>query len=84
MGRVAFSKKAEPIDWFEIESRLQEISGFSRFSGSPIGPSVALTNDQAESASDDSVVSLSSHQDIIRNFQGAIATSISSQRPTTR
>ena len=84
MGRVAFTEKAEPADWFEIESRRQEISGFCRLSGSPIGPSIAPTNDPRAFASDDSVVSLSSHQDILRNCQAAIATSILSEGRTTR
>lgn len=84
MGRVAFTKKAEPVDWFEIESRRQEISGFCRFSSYPIGPSIAPTNDPPAFASDDSVVSLPSHQDVLRNCQAATATSNLSQGQTTR
>ncbi|MBR1155263.1 hypothetical protein [Bradyrhizobium sp. JYMT SZCCT0428] len=84
MGRVAFTKKAEPVDWFEIESRRQEISGFCRFSIFPIGPSIAPTNDSPAFSSDDSFVSLSSHLDIIAKFQAAIAASGSSNRQTAR
>lgn len=79
MGRVVFTRKAEPaVDWSEIESRLQDISTSSR-SHPLIGPPAALTNDSRESASDGSVVSLSSHQDVIPEFQAATAASALSQ-----
>jgi hypothetical protein len=67
VGRVVFTTNAKPIDWFQIESCLQDIS-----TSSPpfIEPSAAPMNDPPQSASDGfRLVSLSAHQDI---FQSAI------------
>jgi hypothetical protein len=58
------SNKAESIDWFQIESRLQDIST-SRSSHLAIDLSAALANDPPATASSDPVVSLSVHRDII-------------------
>jgi hypothetical protein len=45
---VLFSPNAEPaIDWFEIESRLQNILTGARPADLPVGPSVTLANDRA-------------------------------------
>ena len=79
MGRVVFDTNAEPSKWFRLESQLQDISVSSRSSDAPIGPSAATMNDRLESASDGCVASLSSHQDIIEEFQAAIAASVSSE-----
>jgi len=79
LGRVVFTRKAEAaVDWFEIESRLQDISVSSDIS---IAPSAALANDPTLIASGERVVSLSSHHDI---SQPAIAAFGSSNKPTTR
>jgi len=83
VGRVALAKTAEPVDWFEIESGRQEISGCCRFSRA-IGSSIAPTNDPPAFVIDDSAVSLPFHQDIHPNCRAAIATSNLSQGQTTR
>jgi hypothetical protein len=80
VGRVVFTKNAEPVDWLlEIESRLQEISASSCPSHPAVGPPAAPMNNQPESASRGSVVSLSSHLDIIAEFHAAIAAAVSSK-----
>jgi hypothetical protein len=50
LGRVTFTKKAEPaVDWHEIECRLQDISASSPPShvpsDLPLAPSASLAND---------------------------------------
>jgi hypothetical protein len=57
LGRISFTSKFKPakaepvIDWFEIESRLQEISAPARASADlsdlPIEPSATLAHDPA-------------------------------------
>ena len=60
MGRVVFTKKAEPtVDWSEIESRLQNSSTpSSQSSDLPVDPSVTLANDPP--AATDEAVTVSS------------------------
>jgi hypothetical protein len=84
VGRVVSATNAEPVDWFRIESRLEDISTFSHSSHPQVGPSAALTKNSAESASGDSVVSLSSHEAIVPEFLAAIAGSDSLNRLATR
>ena len=50
MGRVVFTRKAEPaVDWSEIESRLQDISTGAPSPDLPIEPSATLANDPSAS-----------------------------------
>lgn len=75
VGRVVFTRNAEPIDWSQIELRLHDISISTRFPHPSIEPFVALANEPPVTAPGDSVESLSSRHDI---FRPAIVASVSS------
>jgi hypothetical protein len=76
LGRVVFTKKAEPtVDWSEVESRLQDISTPSSQSFDlPIEPSVTLANDPP-AASDEAVTASSDPLDML-----SLLTAIPSKR----
>ena len=71
MGRVVFAKRAEPVDWLQIESRLQDISACST-SDVAIAPPRDLATDLPVTAPGEDVVSLSHDQDF-PEVQAAIA-----------
>ena len=78
MGRVVFGKNAEPGKWFRLDSLLQDITAHQSPDTSivPGGPTI----DPQNSVSDrPGVVPLSSHPDIIAEFQAAIAAAVSSK-----
>src|SRR5437016_4452606 len=90
VGRVLFTSKSLPAaGWFEIESRLQEISSSSRPSDIPIEPSVTLATDSPVTADPvidsgdllfspiDGAPSLSPHQDTTAEFWTASKASAS-------
>ena len=78
MGRVVFGKNAEPEKWFRLDSLLQDIAAHQSPDPSIVPGDPAI--DPQNSASDRSgVAPLSSHPDIISEFQAAIAAAVSSK-----
>ena len=78
MGRVVFGKNAERDKWSRLESLLQDIAAHRPSDPSimPDGPAIDLQNSASDSSG---VAPLSSHPDIISEFQAAIAASVSSE-----
>jgi hypothetical protein len=77
LSRVLFAAKAEPakagprINWFEIESRLQEISAQVRPSNISVDRPVASASNPLATAPSDDAVTLSPYRDIFSDFQAA-------------
>ena len=78
MSRVVFGRNAEPEKWFRLESLLQDIAAHQSPDPSIVPDDPAI--DRQNSASDGSgVAPLSSHPDIISEFQSATAAAVSSK-----